>query len=128
MYSSSVRYSQSTLVRFNNLLGTICASVLSMASTIGLCYIHGIVLRLVMVGVFAATFSVVLSIFTNLKANEVFFATTGYVLFFPRHMHTQLTSPKVRCCPGCVRRVDEYLRLLRSSPICLAITVLHESI
>jgi len=79
-----------------------------------------------MVGVFAAAFSVVLSIFTNLKANERFFATTGYVLFFPHHVRTQLTSPKVRCSPDCVRRVDEYLRSLRSSPIYLTLTVLHE--
>lgn len=65
-------------------IGTLCASTLPVLSVVVLYWVQSMGKRLAIIAVFTTLFSVVLGLFSNSRAIEIFAATAGYVTFvFP---------------------------------------------
>jgi hypothetical protein len=75
LHANTVHYSQDTLLYLGTLLGTICASVLPVMSTVVLYSVESMRWRLGIVGLFTALFAAALGVFTNGRVIEIFSAT-----------------------------------------------------
>lgn len=74
-----VRYKDSRLLRVANIISTLVSSLLPVGSIIALNYIRGMATRLVVIGIFTMTFSLVLSMMINARRVETFAATAAHV-------------------------------------------------
>jgi hypothetical protein len=75
LHANTVHYSQDTLLYLSTLLGTVCASVLPVMSTVVLYSVESMRWRLGIVGLFTALFAAALGVFTNGRVIEIFSAT-----------------------------------------------------
>ena len=72
-----IRYKNSKLLRIADVLATIIASALPIASIIALNFIDRVIIRLVAIALFTMTFSLILTIVTNARRVEIFAATAA---------------------------------------------------
>ncbi|KAI1411525.1 hypothetical protein F5Y13DRAFT_191142 [Hypoxylon sp. FL1857] len=78
IHQDTVFYSQEGVLRFSMLIGTVFASLLLVGSIVVLYSIDNMTTRLVIIGVFTATFSLGLGLLTNGKIVEIFSATAAF--------------------------------------------------
>ena len=74
-----IRYKNSKLLRIADVLATIIASALPIASILALNFIDRSIIRLVAIALFTMTFSLILTIVTNARRIEIFAATAACV-------------------------------------------------
>lgn len=72
-----IRYKNSKLLRIADVLSTIIASTLPIASIIALNFIDRMIIRLVAIALFTMTFSLILTIVTSARRIEIFAATAA---------------------------------------------------
>ncbi|KAH7381374.1 hypothetical protein DE146DRAFT_793337 [Phaeosphaeria sp. MPI-PUGE-AT-0046c] len=78
MYANTIHYSDSTLTKLGEVLGTMCASTLPVLAIVTLYYVQSMGRRLAAIAVFTSIFSAVLGIFSNGRRIEIFAATAGF--------------------------------------------------
>ena len=74
-----IRYKNSKLLRIADVLATIIASALLIASILALNFIDRVIIRLVAIALFTMTFSLILTIVTNARRVEIFAATATQI-------------------------------------------------
>ncbi|KAI8626750.1 hypothetical protein F5Y19DRAFT_466245 [Xylariaceae sp. FL1651] len=77
MYKNTVQYSQESITRLGAVMGTALASLVPVGSIVVLYLIKSMTTRLVVIGIFTASFSMGLGIFTNGRMVEIFSATAA---------------------------------------------------
>ncbi|KAI0505167.1 hypothetical protein F5B22DRAFT_661812 [Xylaria bambusicola] len=80
IHKHTVYYSPDGVIRLSMLLGTVLASLLPIGSIVLLYSLSDMKIRLIMIGLFTAVFSLGLGVFTNGRMVEVFSATAAHVL------------------------------------------------
>lgn len=79
LYANTIHYSDSTLTRTGEVIGTMCASTLPVLAIVILYCVQSMGKRLAAIAVFTSIFSAVLGIFSDARRIEIFAATAGYV-------------------------------------------------
>ncbi len=80
IHGNTVHYSQSVMTRLSAVVSTMMTSLLLVGSIAALYSMRSMVMRLILIGLFTALFSLGLGLFTNGRMVEVFSATAAYVL------------------------------------------------
>ncbi len=97
--ANTVSYSQAGLTRLTSLIGTLLASLLPVASIIVLYSISSNLVRLIVIGLFTAGFSISLKLVTNAKLVDVFTATAAWVFVVIHWMYVIADETlKIYCC------------------------------
>ena len=114
------KYSGDKMAKTGNIAVAVLSSVLPTLAILVLYFVNRMIVRIGLIILFTALFSVTLAVFTAARKVEIFSATAAYVIYniisFHIHLILSLDSPLLRSCLLELLRI--VARLDRRGPSC----------